>query len=239
MLGRKILFFGAQGTGKSTLLNSVAGSIISQSKSPADGIALTKELQHKNVGNITYCDTPGLTCSWYKDTNGDKHRHNEEAAAATSNLLKEGGVCKLLFVVNVLSTNYGAWIAPEDNATMRLILEAAPEIGNRFGVIVNNCPEKEIYTLSNSETLVRRLFSRIKKENQNDSIMFLKQNPNLEDKENVLLDGTELDSLNRFLQDDVPWVELTPDKCKDVQADKFEDYYMIPDKLINEIKWSR
>ena len=85
MLVRKIIFVGAQGTGKSTIINSVAGSIISQSKRLTDGIALTKELQHKNVGNITYCDTPGFKgYPWDEDT----HRHHEKAAKAISKLLR-------------------------------------------------------------------------------------------------------------------------------------------------------
>ena len=140
---------------------------------------------------------------------------------AISKLLKEGGFCKLLFVVNVRNSDIGGWIECEDSATMRLILEAAPEIGNRYGIIVNKCSEEEINLISNSESFATNVFFQIKQENQHGPILFLKQNPDLKDKENVLLDGTELKGLNHFLQDKVPWVELTPDKCKDVQADKF------------------
>jgi len=216
MLVRKIIFVGAQRTGKTTILNSLAGSIVSQSKLPTDGITLTKELQHKNIGNITYCDTPGLEI-W-------EEMHNKEAAVAISKLLKDGGICKVVFVVNVWETDCGGWTKPEDNATMRLILEATPEIGSRYGLIVNNCPEKQINMLSNSKSFATNLFFRIDKEYQHDSLLFLKRNPDLKDKKNLLLDGTELEDLNRFLQDKVPWVELTPEKCKDVQADKFEQF---------------
>ena len=83
MIVRKIICFGAQGTGKTTVINSAAGSIISQLKLPADGRALTKELQHNNIENITYCDTPSLMHL--------KEGHNKEAAEAISKLLKEGG----------------------------------------------------------------------------------------------------------------------------------------------------
>ena len=84
---RKIIFFGAQGKGKSTVLNSSAGSLISQSKPSADFIALTKELQHKNVGSITYCDTPGFMTAKFWSSVGEKEkehiqRHNKQAAEA-------------------------------------------------------------------------------------------------------------------------------------------------------------
>ena len=85
---RKIIFFGAQGKGKSTVLNSSAGSLISQSKPSADFIALTKELQHKNVGNITYCDTPGFMTAQHWASEREKEKSHEGQTSSYYHPLK-------------------------------------------------------------------------------------------------------------------------------------------------------
>ena len=52
---------------------------------------------------------------------------------AISKLLHVGGTCKVVFVVTLDTTEAGGWITPGDNATMRLILDAAPELENVSG----------------------------------------------------------------------------------------------------------
>ena len=213
VLGRpdpKIVFFGYRGTGKSTLLNSVAGSIIFQS-GPSRGF--TTKVEKKCVENTTYCDTPGF--DYYNE------KKTKEAGEAISNFLKEGGCCKILFVVTVRDSRAGGWIRYGDNANMRLILEAAPEIGSSFGVIVNHCSEKEISKLSNSERFAENIFKCIKPEHHNGSIHFVKEDPNLRNNENVLIEASQIQDLKDFIENKVPVIEMTKNMSANVKADKF------------------
>ena len=212
----KMIVFGFQGVGKTTLLNSVAGSIIFQSGPSSRG--LTKKVKEITVGNTTYCDTPGFN---YK--RNEKRRRKEEErkwGKAISKLLHEGGTCKIVFVVQLRTAEAGGWIKLEDTATMRLILDAAPEIGKRFGVIVNCCPEKQIKTLSNSERFAKNIFYGMKRKQHHESIHFIKNDPDLKD--NGLIKTSEIEDLNEFLDDKVPYIDITKNRSKDVNVEKWQ-----------------
>jgi len=123
----RIIFVGNPGVGKSSLLNCVAGKLVFRSGT-STGKGLTYKLTEKTVGNTTFCDTPGLEDNTYR----------KQAGEAISKLLKQGGICKIFFVV----TEEAGRIRPQDTATMKVILDAAPEIGNRYGIIVNKLSKK-------------------------------------------------------------------------------------------------
>ena len=193
------------------MLNSVAGSIIFPS---GPSKRLTKNVKQKTFRNTTYCDTPGF--QW-----GD----NTETGEAISNLLHLGGTCKVIFVVDLYSTDAGGWISPYDNAGMRLILEAAPEIKNNFGIIVNGCSEEEMNKLSSSEDIERfaeNIFKFIKPEHHNGSIHFVKEDDNLENTENNLLEASEIQDLKDFLNNKVPVIEITKNMSNNVKAEKYK-----------------
>lgn len=204
----KIVFIGYRQTGKSTLLNAAAGAIIFQS-GPSSTV-LTEQVEQKTIKNTTYCDTPGFD-----------YWNPEKAGDAISKLLKEGGSCKILFVVNVDITSCGGWITSTDSPIMRLILEAAPEIGNRYGIIVNNLSEEKIEALSNLERFAKNIFSNIKPEQHSGSIHFIKNDPDLKDKRNQLIKASERQDLNKFIDNEVPTIELTRNSSEDVKVDKF------------------
>ena len=186
------------------MLNSVAGSIIFPS-GPSE--RLTENVKQKTFRNTTYCDTPGF--QW-----GD----NTETGEAISMLLKDGGRCKVLFIVNVWKTSAGGWITREDNATMRLILDAAPEIGPDFGVIVNCCSKKEIH---DKKRFAKNIFHGIKAKHHHGSIHFVDFYPNLEDKENVLIEASKIQTLKDFLNKKVPVIKMTKNMSNNLKADKF------------------
>ena len=187
------------------MLNSIAGSIIFQSRRSYIG----SEVEQQRRGNTTYCETP--------------MPNDKKACEAISNFLKEGGCCKILFVVSVPQsfTGAGGWIGSWDNANMRLILEAAPEIGSSFGVIVNRCSEKEISKLSNSERFAENIFKCIKPEHHHGTIHFVKNDPNLQEKSNVLMEASEIQNLKDFIKNKVPVIEMTKNMSKNVKSDNF------------------
>ena len=205
-----MIVFGFQGVGKSTLLNSVAGSIIFQSKPSFPQNSPLKKVEQVTIGNITYCETPAFVFG----------RDEKEWSEAISRLLHEGGTCKIVFVVELNIAEAGGWIEGEDNATMRLILDAAPEIGKRFGVIVNRCPEKQIKTLSNSERFAKNIFYGMKRKQHHESIHFIKNDPDLKD--NGLIKTSEIEDLNEFLDDKVPYIDITKNRSKDVNVEKWQ-----------------
>ena len=124
-------------------------------------------------------------------------------------------------MVELDTTEAGGWIRPGDNATMKVILDAAPEIGKRFAVIVNRCKDEEINTFSNSETFAKNIFYNIKPEHHHGSIHFIKKDPDLKGKENGLIKALEIKDLNKFLDNDVPLIEITNNRSNDVKTEKF------------------
>ena len=116
-----ILFVGNPGSGKSTLLNGLAGENLFKFGESFGG-GLTYQLDKKEVNGIIYADTPGLA---------DK-KLREASGKAISTALKAGGAYKIVFFINL---NAGRPVN-EDIATMKVVLDAAPEIGASFGIII-------------------------------------------------------------------------------------------------------
>ena len=189
------------------------------------GKGLTSQLDKKTIGSITYCDTPGLA-----DT-----EMRVAAGKAISQVLKEGGLCKVFFVV----TEESGRIRPQDAATMRLVLDAAPEIGKKFGIIVNKCTEKKIKFFFGSEEsgprrenfdkFVASLFHGIESKNRHGNIVLLLRRLELEDEEDKVIAANQMKGnaygksigLLKFI-DFLPSINLTPGKANDVNTDDIE-----------------
>ena len=116
-----ILFIGNPGTGKSTMLNCLAGEKLFKS-GQSYGKGMTYQLEEKIYNGYKYIDTPGLS----------DHKLREEAGKAISTALKAGGKHKIVFFIRVEN---GRAVA-EDVSTMKLVLDAAPEIGQNYGIII-------------------------------------------------------------------------------------------------------
>jgi len=199
--GNRIII-GNPGVGKSTLLNSVAGEIVFAS-GWSSGKGKTRKLVQSKIGSITYSDTPGMGST--------------EAGEEISKVLKQGGPCQILFAV---TEEYGR-VRPQDVATMKVVLNAAPEIKNNFGIIVNKCTKKQIaYHREESNWLmfVTKLFHGIDVENQHMNILLLERCESLEDETNALVTMDKISHLEEFMNTRLPVVDLTPDAAKDIDT---------------------
>ena len=118
-----IIAVGNPGAGKSTTLNYLAGEVLFKSGDSFGG-GLTSEL---NVGvsrdsNWIFYDTPGLADLGLR----------KAAGKAISKALREGGTYRIFFFI---SQDAGR-PKNEDITTLNLVLEAAPEIGSNYSIIV-------------------------------------------------------------------------------------------------------
>ena len=159
---------GNPGRGKSTILNALSGKQLFKSGTSFGG-GLTFQLDEKSCNGNIYLDTPGLA----------DFKLRKQAAESISIALKKGGPYKILFVTTTMSGR----VIEEDAVTMKLILDAAPEIGQDFGIIVNITEEIIVREFSNPENLKSfktQLFAGIAKEHINDNILILQKNDELE-----------------------------------------------------------
>ena len=127
--GPKIIAIGNPGSGKSTFLNSLAGEKLFKSGVNI-GSGLTFELDDKVNAKGHFMDTPGLA----------DRKLRKAAGEAISEGLRKNGEYKVIFFVTQESGRVNA----QDVTTMKLVLDAAPEIGQNYGVVVNKVKRKTI-----------------------------------------------------------------------------------------------
>lgn len=211
---------------KFAVLNVLANNALFKSgRSSGSSGTMSSIGKMKSMGT-TFIDAPGLADDTYR----------EKAGKSISTRLKKGGLHKILFFVSVDNTR----LVFEDIATMMLILEAAKEIGNKFGVIVNQIPEETLKGLKNKENLtmfLTKLFVGMKEENRNSNVFFL---PNLSElevdnlpsingswtinknlKHTYIMNGVGGETFDAFVNDVVPEIYLTKDKAKDIETNDY------------------
>jgi len=153
----------------------------------------------------------------------------KQAADAIRDALRKGGPYILLFFVS----QEAGRVVKQDQTTMKLVLEAAPEIKNRYGIVINQVPHgvaKRLQNEENKNKFVTKLFIGINKDRRcaPQNITYILENPALKSEDDVLINPEELKNLEGtkfldFVYSAVPIVQLTRDAAKDIDISKYAD----------------
>jgi len=201
--GVSYIAVGNPGTGKSAILNSLAGSVHFQSGFSA-GRGKTYKLDECVTDHGTFMDTPGLADPELR----------QKAAKAIEEALKKGGKSKIFFVITLESGR----VSPQDVTTMSIILQSCSSIQSDYGIIINKVHPKAMGKVNNNiKTITAQIFScdNVK------ATALIHVNPfmdELNEEENVYLGASE-DMLS-FMQT-IPAVDINP---ADVRALDFSDF---------------
>ena len=228
----KIIAVGNPGAGKSTLLNSLGGEVLFKSGLNIGG-GLTYQLDEKKNKNGHFLDTPGLADESLR----------KEAGKAISEGLRMGGQFKVLFFV----TEQRGRVVQQDATTIQLVHEAAPEIGDEYGIIVNMVSKGVLKKLNNSEMakhdFLNTLFAGIPDANRciYSNIFFVGKVDELEDEDNVVVPPEKITDANgltfrKFIDDVVPEISISEEKVEDINVEKFTEMTRKLEKMATEMK---
>jgi len=177
--GARVLFVGNPGTGKSTLLNALLGTVLFRSgvSDVKLGAGITNYVKWVHHRGVMYGDTPGL----------NDQTNKVQAAQQIAEGLKAGGVYRLEFVIT-LGERYRP-LAP-DMATMKITLDAINKPNLEYGIIVNKVRAKMAKKLKGAcmDQLGSQLNSHGSRSTTKRVLLYLKDEF-LEDEDNVLSDA--------------------------------------------------
>ena len=129
-----------------------------------------------------------------------------------------GGPHKILFFCKIDAGR----INLADKITMKLVHEAASEINNQFGVVVNKVSkalQRKIVTQPDAEKTFREfLFEGIP---ETSHVVFIPNIDDLEDEDDVLLSTDKFPGLLEFL-DQLPIINLTPNRVQNIRVEEFD-----------------
>ena len=212
---------GNPGSGKSTILNSLAGESFFKS-GLSIGTGLTSRLDEGSNQNGVFLDTPGLA----------DEKLRTIAGKAIYQALRKDGHYQILFFV----TERNGRVLQQDSTTMKLILEAASDIGTDYGIIVNMLPKKVLKKFNeNFHDFLNILFAGIPTNRRcsYNRVLFLGKVGELEDENDVLVSSDIFKSedgmtLTQFVNTVVPTVNI---KKENVNKIRFQDFSEITREL--------
>ena len=233
-MSTKIIVIGNPGAGKSTILNGLAGEVLFES-GVSIGDGMTYQLDERENARGTFFDTPGLADNTLR----------EAAGKAISTALRKGGNFKILFFV---MTEAGR-VVRQDITTLRLVLDAVPEIRNQYGIVINKLPKNVLKQLKLPEkagTFLTKLFTGIPDDRRcaQSNITYLSYNSDLDAEDNMLIDIDEMTSHNGesftdFVYGQVPTVNLTVDKAGDIKTSEFNQMNNVLEELEQKMNKDR
>ena len=214
----KIIAVGNPGAGKSTILNSLAEEVLFKS-GVSVGKGMTYKLDQAENKNGHFLDTPGLA----------DEELRKKAGEAISEGLRKGGSYKVVFFV----TQESGRVNHQDATTLKLVLEAAPDIQNEYGIIVNKVSKGALKTFKEESLkfdFLNTLFAGIPEERRcvYSNVRFFGRISNLEDEKDTLISPNELKddsdlSLNDFVHDWIPTVAISDTNVADIDIELFDE----------------
>ena len=227
----KIIAIGNPGCGKSTVLNSLAGEILFKS-----GISIGKGLTFQldegkiNEDGQIFLDTPGLA----------DQKMRKQAGLAISEGLRKGGKYKILFFF----LQHNGRLVVQDATTLKLVLEAAPEIQDQYGIIVNMIPKGILKKMKvGVSEFMDSLFDSIPENMKcsESNILFVAKHPDLEDEDDILVSSDSFETLHgrklsEFVNKIVSEISLDKEKVDDVNTEIFEETMQIMEDKMNEMR---
>ena len=208
---------GNPGSGKSTVLNSLAGELFFKS-GLSIGSGLTSKLDEGSNKNGVFLDTPGLA----------DEKMRTVAGKAIYQALKKDGDYRILFFV----TARNGRVVQQDATTIKLILNTAPDIGQDYGIIVNmlsNGVFKKMKKMEEKEDFLNSLFSGISPEIRcpYNSVLYLGKLQELKGKNNVLVPSDRFKNeegltLNEFVNKVVPTVNIKKQSVNEMKLQDFD-----------------
>ena len=234
-MAASIIVIGNPGAGKSTVLNGLAGELLFKS-GISIGEGMTYQLDVRENARGTFYDTPGLA----------DNTHREAAGKAISDALRKGGKFKVLFFVMTESGR----IVHQDVTTLRLVLDAAPEIENHYGIVINKLHKKVAEKLENSESLgsvfLTKLFAGISDHQRcaQSNVTYLPYCSELDAEDNKRIDFTDMKTLNGesfidFVYGQVPTINLTVEMAGNIAINEFDKMSSMLEALEKKMEQSQ
>ena len=183
------------------------------------GQGLTSKLDEGSNKNGVFLDTPGLA----------DEKLRTVAGKAIYQALKKDGHYQILF----FATEINGRVLQQDTTTIKLILEAAPDIGEDYGIIINMLSKgvmKKIKENRNfKEDFMNILFAGIK-ENRRcpyNRVLFLGKLQELEDEDDVLVSSDRFlnengVTLTQFVDNVVPTVNIKKENVSELRIQDFD-----------------
>jgi len=213
-----ILFVGNPGTGKSTMLNCILGKAMFKSGNSFNGSGITTMLQLIVHQGVNYLDTPGL----------DDDELKQKCADEINCALKKSGIYYICFVVTLEAGR----VRPADKATIKLVLESAPQIQSNYSIIINKLDE-DLYDYYKKNPDVPATFLNRGIRYSTQSIYFMKDKPELKGKSNVV---PEFDKEFADWIRNAPGVEIAPEQVSKIAIDQFENQRKFFEIQIQQLK---